>query len=216
MASASAMGGQPSDAAIAMAVADAGSRTRSTTMTGRSKAAAREVAVTPSPWMRNAPEGSSTRPSGEAGVGVVAVAGDGADTRAVEEGPQRRRPAFAVAGVGGVLDDDVGGDGRGGRDGGGGAAGGVHAAAGLAAEPAGLDEGPLREGGREARVVAERGPDGARHGLVHVVPDEVHEGERPHPEAARSRSAPRRCSPERPRVPRTPAMLRRSRGGRSG
>ena len=61
---------------------------------------------------------------------------------------------------------------------------GVDAAAGLAAQPAGLDEGALREGRGEPRVVAERGPHRPGDRLVHVVADQVHQRERPHPEAA--------------------------------
>ena len=64
MASARAAGGQPSEGAIAMAVAVAGSSIRSTTITGRSKAADSAVAVAPAHWTRSAPLGSSSSPSG--------------------------------------------------------------------------------------------------------------------------------------------------------
>src|SRR6185312_6155653 len=121
---------------------------------------------------------------GQARAGVVAVAGDRADAGPVKQGAQRRRPAFPVVRAAGMLDDDLRRVGRGGGRRGGRAAGGVHAPAGLAAEPARLDQGALGERGREAGVVAERGPHRAGHGLVHVVPDEVHQRERTHAEAA--------------------------------
>ena len=64
MVSATAAGGQPSEGATAMAVALAGLSIRSTTITGRSKAADSAVAVAPVHWMRSAPLGSSSSPSG--------------------------------------------------------------------------------------------------------------------------------------------------------
>lgn len=54
----------------------------------------------------------------------------------------------------------------------------------LAAEPAGLDEPPLGERGREAHVLEEGLPHGVRHGLVDVLADQVGQLEGPHPEAA--------------------------------
>ena len=59
------------------------------------------------------------------------------------------------------------------------------AAAGLAAQPACFHHGALQQRRREPRVVAERGPHQPGHRLVHVLPDQVHQRERPHPEPAR-------------------------------
>lgn len=54
----------------------------------------------------------------------------------------------------------------------------------LAAVPAGLDEPPLGERGREAHVLEEGLPHGVRDGLVDVLADQVGQLEGAHPEAA--------------------------------
>src|SRR5579875_2883601 len=173
-ASARAAGGQPSEAATATAVAAASSRVRSTTTTGAPSRAACSVASVPSQRISRAPPGSSTAPArtadppagGDRHAGPLEKRAEPRlavlhDLRRRRRGRGRRR--FLRRTVSAVV---------------------VHAPARLASQPAALDEGALGEGGLEAGVVAEGGPDLPGDGLVDVVADEVHEGERAHPEAA--------------------------------
>ena len=83
-------------AAMAIAVAVAGSRTRSTTMTGRSSAADSEVAVTPSHRASRAPDGSSTRPPGS----PAAASSRSPGTTATPARSSRGAAATAAAGAG--------------------------------------------------------------------------------------------------------------------
>ena len=85
MASARAAGGQPSEGATAMAVAVAGSSIRSTTITGRSKAADSAVAVAPVALDEERAARQLQQPIGQACRGVVAVPGDDGDAETAAE-----------------------------------------------------------------------------------------------------------------------------------